>query len=96
MLQLRVALAAKPLAVLFASSRTAMHRTLLQDRKPFKTRGIVIPPATTPPVDLAAIAVTTELLGGLGVGHGCDGEGAWRATPASALLPSDPGMPRIS
>jgi hypothetical protein len=32
-LHLRVALAAEPLAVLFGSSRTAMHRTLLKNRK---------------------------------------------------------------
>ncbi|CAM5406872.1 ISAzo13 family transposase [Streptomyces aurantiogriseus] len=54
-LHLRVALAAEPLAVLFGSSRTAMHRTLLKNRKLFKAHDIVIPPATTPPVALAAL-----------------------------------------
>ncbi|MGW3700473.1 ISAzo13 family transposase, partial [Streptomyces sp. NPDC005134] len=53
-LHLRVALAAEPLAVLFGSSRTAMHRTLLETRRLLKTHNIVIPPATTPPVVLAA------------------------------------------
>jgi len=54
-LHLRVALAAEPLAVLFGSSRTAMHRTLLKTRKLLKAHGIVIPPATTPPVILTAL-----------------------------------------
>ncbi|MFE4823021.1 ISAzo13 family transposase [Streptomyces sp. NPDC056704] len=54
-LHLRVALAAEPLAVLFGSSRTAMHRTLLKNRKLLKAHGIVIPPATTPPAALAAL-----------------------------------------
>lgn len=52
---LRVALAAEPLAVLFGSSRTAMHRTLLKNRKLLEAHGIVIPPATTPPIALAAL-----------------------------------------
>ncbi len=54
-LHLRVALAAEPLAVLFNSSRTAMHRTLLKNRKLLEAHGIVIPPATTPPVALRAL-----------------------------------------
>jgi hypothetical protein len=54
-LHLRVALAAEPLAVLFGSNRTAMHRTLLKNRKLPKAHGIVIPPATTPPVALATL-----------------------------------------
>ncbi|WUK17519.1 hypothetical protein OHT17_51305 [Streptomyces sp. NBC_00371] len=54
-LHLRVALAAEPLAVLFASSRTAMHRTLLKNRRLLMLHGIVIPPATTPPAALAAL-----------------------------------------
>ncbi|WLQ39901.1 ISAzo13 family transposase [Streptomyces laculatispora] len=54
-LHLRVALAAEPLAVLFGSSRTAMHRTLLKNRKLLKAHGIVIPPATTPPLALTAL-----------------------------------------
>jgi hypothetical protein len=54
-LHLRVALAAEPLAVLFSSSRTAMHRTLLKNRRLLKTHGIAIPPATTPPAALATL-----------------------------------------
>ncbi|WP_405634390.1 ISAzo13 family transposase [Streptomyces sp. NBC_00056] len=54
-LHLRGALAAEPLAVLFGSSRTAMHRTLLKNRRLLTAHGIVIPPATTPPVVLAAL-----------------------------------------
>jgi hypothetical protein len=47
-LHLRVALAAEPLAVLFGSSRTAMHRTLLKNRRLFEAHKVTIPPATTP------------------------------------------------
>jgi hypothetical protein len=54
-LHLRVALAAEPLAVLFGSSRTAMHRTLLKNRKLLKAHGITIPPTATPPVALATL-----------------------------------------
>jgi hypothetical protein len=54
-LHLRVALAAEPLAVLFDSSRTAMHRTLLKIRRLLKTHGIVIAPAVTPPAALTAL-----------------------------------------
>src|SRR5207249_6535038 len=54
-LHLRVALAAEPLAVLFSSSRTAMHRTLLKNRKLLESHSVVIPPATTPPLLLAAL-----------------------------------------
>ncbi|MFF3313799.1 ISAzo13 family transposase [Streptomyces sp. NPDC002952] len=54
-LHLRIALAAEPLAVLFGSSRTAMHRTLLKNRKLLEAHGITIPPATTPPIVLAAL-----------------------------------------
>lgn len=49
-LHLRVNLAAEPRAVLFGSSRTTMHRTLLKNRRLFEGHGITIPPATTPPV----------------------------------------------
>ncbi|WP_141758079.1 hypothetical protein [Streptomyces sp. LUP47B] len=55
MLHLRLALAAEPLAVLFGSSRTAMHRTLLKNRKLLEAHGITLPPATTPPIVLAAL-----------------------------------------
>jgi len=54
-LHLRVALAAEPLAVLFGSSRTAMHRTLLKIRRLFEAHGIVISPATTPPAVLTTL-----------------------------------------
>ncbi|MBU3864819.1 transposase family protein [Streptomyces sp. 4503] len=54
-LHLRVALAAEPLAVLFGSSRTAMHRTLLKNRRLLQIHSIAIPPATTPPAALTAL-----------------------------------------
>ncbi len=54
-LHLRVNLAAEPVAVLFASSRTAMHRTLLKTRRLLKAHGIDIPPATTPPAALRVL-----------------------------------------
>jgi hypothetical protein len=54
-LHLRVAPAAEPLAVLFDSSRTAMHRTLLKIRRLLKAQSIVIAPAATPPATLTAL-----------------------------------------
>lgn len=54
-LHLRVNLAAEPLAFLFNSSRTAMHRTLLKTRKLLEAQGITIAPATTPPTALTAL-----------------------------------------
>ncbi|WP_333733646.1 ISAzo13 family transposase [Streptomyces sp. IBSBF 3010] len=54
-LHLRVNLAAEPLPVLFNSSRTAMHRTLLKIRKLLEAQGITVAPATTPPTALAAL-----------------------------------------
>ncbi|MFJ3968726.1 ISAzo13 family transposase [Streptomyces parvus] len=54
-LHLRVNLAAEPLAVLFNSSRTAMHRTLLKTRKLLEAQGTTIAPATTPPTALTAL-----------------------------------------
>ncbi|GAP47065.1 transposase [Streptomyces azureus] len=54
-LHLRVNLAAEPLAVLFSSSRTAMHRTLLKIRHLLEAQDITISPATTPPAALAAL-----------------------------------------
>ncbi|MBB4795113.1 transposase [Streptomyces nodosus] len=54
-LHLRVSLAAEPLAVLFGSSRTAMHRTLLKIRRLLKAHGVVIPPAVSPPAVLATL-----------------------------------------
>ncbi|WP_326594192.1 ISAzo13 family transposase [Streptomyces sp. NBC_01294] len=59
-LHLRAALAAEPLAVLFATSRTAMHRTLLKNRRLLETHGITIPPATTPPTALAALQARVQ------------------------------------
>jgi hypothetical protein len=54
-LHLHVNLAAEPLAVLFNSSRTAMHRTLQKIRHLLEAQGITISPATTPPAALAAL-----------------------------------------
>ncbi|WP_055629504.1 ISAzo13 family transposase [Streptomyces hirsutus] len=54
-LHLHVNLAAEPLAVLFDSSRTAMHRTLLKIRRLLEAQGIAIPPTTTPPAALTAL-----------------------------------------
>ncbi|MGO4431272.1 ISAzo13 family transposase, partial [Streptomyces sp. MCAF7] len=54
-LHLHVSLAAEPLAVLFGSSRTAMHRTLLKIRKLLSAHGIAIPAATAPPAALATL-----------------------------------------
>ncbi|WP_338675291.1 hypothetical protein V1460_21655 [Streptomyces sp. SCSIO 30461] len=55
MLHPHLALAAEPLAVLFGSSRTAMHRNLLKIRKLLEAHGIAIPPATTPPAALTPL-----------------------------------------
>ncbi len=41
--------------MLFNSSRTAMHRTLLKIRKLLEAHGINVPPATTPPAALATL-----------------------------------------
>ncbi|MEU2490949.1 hypothetical protein [Streptomyces sp. NPDC007883] len=54
-LHLHLALAAEPLAVLFGSSRTAMHRTLLKIRRLLEAHDIVIPPAATPPAVLTIL-----------------------------------------
>ncbi|MFF0561705.1 ISAzo13 family transposase [Streptomyces sp. NPDC004266] len=54
-LHLHLALAAEPLAVLFGSSRTAMHRTLLKIRKLLTAHGVVIQPAAAPPAALASL-----------------------------------------
>jgi transposase len=54
-LHLRVNLAAEPLAILFGSSRTAMHRTLLKIRELLDAHDISVSPATTPPAALATI-----------------------------------------
>ncbi|MEU5324641.1 ISAzo13 family transposase [Streptomyces sp. NPDC021056] len=61
-LHLRAALAAEPLAVLFDSSRTAMHRTLLKIRTLLKAHSIVIPPAATPPSALPALQARVRAL----------------------------------
>ncbi|MFE1290617.1 ISAzo13 family transposase [Streptomyces sp. NPDC058751] len=55
MLHLHVNLAAEPLAVLFDSSRTAMHRTLLKIRRLLEAQSITITPAATPPTLLATL-----------------------------------------
>lgn len=54
-LHLRATLAAEPLAVLFGTSRSAMHRTLLKNPRLLAAHGITIAPATTPPTTLAAL-----------------------------------------
>lgn len=59
-LHLRAALAAEPLAMLFGTSRTAMHRTLLKNRRLLEAHGITIPPATTPPTALAALQARVQ------------------------------------
>jgi hypothetical protein len=61
-LHLRVALAAEPLAVLFDSSRTAMHRTRLKIRTLLKAHSIVIPSAATPPSALTALQARVRAL----------------------------------
>ncbi|WP_392839629.1 ISAzo13 family transposase [Streptomyces sp. LN500] len=61
-LHLRIALAAEPLAVLFDSSRTAMHRTLLKIRTLLKAHSIIIPPAATPPSALTALQARVRAL----------------------------------
>jgi hypothetical protein len=63
-LHLRVALTAEPLAVLFGSSRTAMHRTLLKIRRLLKAHGIVISPAATPPAALTVLQARVRTRGG--------------------------------
>ncbi|MET9519045.1 hypothetical protein [Streptomyces sp. NPDC002994] len=41
--------------MLFGSSRTAMHRTPLKNRRLIEAHGIAIPPATTPPAALSIL-----------------------------------------
>ncbi|MEU6274176.1 ISAzo13 family transposase [Streptomyces populi] len=62
MLHLHVNLAAEPLAVLFDSSRTAMHRTLLKIRRLLKAQSITISPAATPPALLATLQARVATL----------------------------------
>ena len=59
-LHLRIALAAEPLAVLFGSSRTGMHRTLLKIRRLLAAHNITIPPATAPPAALATLQARVQ------------------------------------
>ncbi|MGW5276087.1 ISAzo13 family transposase [Streptomyces sp. NPDC004044] len=54
-LHLRLSLPAEPLAVLFDSSRAAMHRTLHKIRQLLDQHGTAIPPAQTPPAELSAL-----------------------------------------
>lgn len=61
-LHLRVDLAPEPLAVLFDSSRTAMHRTLLKIRTLLKAHSIIIPPSATPPSALTALQARVRVL----------------------------------
>ncbi|MGW2825773.1 ISAzo13 family transposase [Streptomyces sp. NPDC001443] len=61
-LHLRINLAAEPLAVLFNSSRTAMHRTLLKIRRLLEAQSIAILPATTPPALLATLQARVAAL----------------------------------
>jgi hypothetical protein len=63
-LHLRVNLAAEPLAVLFNSSRTAKHRTLLKIRRLHEAHGITTPPTTTPPAGLATLQARVIALNG--------------------------------
>ncbi|MDH6218904.1 transposase [Streptomyces pseudovenezuelae] len=63
-LHLRLALAAEPLAVLFGSSRTAMHRTLLKNRRLLEAHRIAISPATTPPAALVILQARVLALTG--------------------------------
>ncbi|MFE9812271.1 ISAzo13 family transposase [Streptomyces sp. NPDC005548] len=62
MLHLHVNVAAEPLAVLFDSSRTAMHRTLLKIRRLLEAQSITISPATTPPALLATLQARVATL----------------------------------
>ncbi|MEU5106689.1 ISAzo13 family transposase [Streptomyces sp. NPDC021354] len=61
-LHLRVNLAAEPLAVLFGSSRTAMHRTLLKIRRLLEAHGISVSPATSPPAVLGTLQARVTAL----------------------------------
>lgn len=61
-LHLHVSLAAEPLAALFGSSRTAMHRILLKIRKLLDTHGINVPPAITPPPALETLQARVTVL----------------------------------
>ncbi|MFF1520461.1 ISAzo13 family transposase [Streptomyces sp. NPDC058305] len=62
MLHLHVNLAAEPLAVLFDSSRTAMHRTVLKIRRLLEAQSITISQATTPPALLATLQARVATL----------------------------------
>jgi hypothetical protein len=54
-LHLRLGLPAEPLAVLFGSSRAAVHRTFHKIRKLLDQHGTTIPSATSPPAGLAVL-----------------------------------------
>ncbi len=54
-LHLHLGLPAEPLAVLFASSRTTMRRTLGKIKQLLDRHGAVIPPAASPPAALTAL-----------------------------------------
>ncbi|MCX4631513.1 transposase family protein [Streptomyces sp. NBC_01443] len=54
-LHMRLGLPAEPLAVLFGSSRAAVHRTFHKTKQLLDRHGTAIPPATFPPATLAAL-----------------------------------------
>ncbi len=54
-LHLRLGLPAEPLAVLFGSSRAAVHRTFHKIRRLLDQHGTAIPPAAAPPAALATL-----------------------------------------
>lgn len=50
--------------MLFDSSRTAVHRTLLKIRTLLKAHTIIIPPAATPPSALTTLQARARALSG--------------------------------
>jgi Rhodopirellula transposase DDE domain len=62
-LHFRLALPAEPLAVLFGSSRAAVHRTFHKIKRLLDLHGTTIPPATSPPAALAALHARALALG---------------------------------
>jgi hypothetical protein len=62
-LHFRLALPAEPLAVLFGSSRAAVHRTFHKIKRLLDQHGTAIPPAASPPAALAALHARALALG---------------------------------
>jgi hypothetical protein len=62
-LHFRLALPAEPLAVLFASSRAAVHRTFQKIKRLLDQHGTNIPPAASPPAALAVLHARALALG---------------------------------